>query len=288
MARTAYVNGQYQPYGEAGVHIDDRGYQFADGVYEVIAVIGGLMLDEIPHLDRLDRSLAELSIEAPMSRPALRHVLRETLRRNRLSAGILYLQITRGVAKRDHPFPKHAIPSMVVTARRFKGASDAIVNAGISVITTRDVRWQRCDIKSISLLPNILAKQAARSQGAYEAWMVDDHDHVTEGASTNAWIVSRQGELITRPADHAILNGVTRLKVLAVAQKLGLTIVERPFSVEEAKQAKEAFLTSTTSHVMPVVGIDGQVIGNGHPGEITMALREAYLHHFGLLSGAFR
>lgn len=288
MARTAYVNGQYQPYGEAGVHIDDRGYQFADGVYEVIAVIGGLMLDEIPHLDRLDRSLAELSIEAPMSRPALRHVLRETLRRNRLSAGILYLQITRGVAKRDHPFPKHAIPSMVVTARRFKGASDAIVNAGISVITTRDVRWQRCDIKSISLLPNILAKQAARSQGAYEAWMVDDHDHVTEGASTNAWIVSRQGELITRPADHAILNGVTRLKVLAVAQRLGLTIVERPFSVEEAKQAKEAFLTSTTSHVMPVVGIDGQVIGNGHPGEITMALREAYLHHFGLLSGAFR
>jgi D-alanine transaminase len=288
MARTAYVNGQYQPYGEAGVHIDDRGYQFADGVYEVIAVIGGLMLDEIPHLDRLDRSLAELSIEAPMSRPALRHVLRETLRRNRLSAGILYLQITRGVAKRDHPFPKHAIPSMVVTARRFKGASDANVNAGVSVITTRDLRWQRCDIKSIALLPNILAKQAARSQGAYEAWMVDDHDHVTEGASTNAWIVSRQGELITRPADHAILNGVTRLKVLAVAQRLGLTIVERPFTVEEAKQAKEAFLTSTTSHVMPVVGIDGQVIGNGHPGEMTMALREAYLHHFGLLSGAFR
>jgi D-alanine transaminase len=288
MARFAYVNGQYQPYGDAAVHIDDRGYQFADGVYEVIAVIGGRLLDEIPHLDRLDRSLAALSILPPLSRPALRHILRETLRRNRITAGILYLQITRGVAKRDHPFPKDAVPALVVTARRFKGASESIVSAGVAVVTTQDLRWHRCDIKSISLLPNVLAKQGARAQGAFEAWMVDRQGHVTEGASTNAWIISKQGELITRSADHAILNGVTRLAVLAAAKRLGLTIVERPFTVSEAQQAKEAFLTSTTSHVLPVVRIDQHPIGNGHPGELSLALRQAYLHQHGLLSGAFR
>lgn len=288
MARIAYVNGRYENYAEAGVHIDDRGYQFADGVYEVIAVIGGQLLDEVPHLDRLDRSLRELQISAPMSRPALRHVLRETLRRNGVRGGILYLQITRGVAPRDHGFPKHAVPSLVVTARRIKGAPDSVVESGIGVMTMRDIRWERCDIKSTALLPNVLAKQEARRQGAYEAWLVTEQGEVTEGASTNGWIISKQGVLITHPANYAILNGVTRLGVIDEARRRGLKVEERPFSVAEAKQAKEAFLTSTTSHLLPIVTIDGQPVGNGHPGEITLALRQAYLQRFGLSSGAFR
>jgi len=288
MSRVAYVNGRYEVYGEAGVHIDDRGYQFADGVYEVIAVIGGKLLDEGPHLDRLERSLRELRIPAPMRRDALKVVLRETLRQNRIKSGIVYIQISRGVAPRDHGFPKNAAPSLVVTARRIKGASAAAVADGIGVITLPDIRWRRADIKSTSLLPNILAKQAAREAKAYEAWQVDDQGFVTEGASTNAWIVTKNGELVTHPANQAILNGITRLGVLEAARRQGLKIVERPFTVDEAKNAKEAFISSTTSHVLPVVSIDGHSVGNGHPGEITLALRQGYLANLGLTSGAFR
>jgi D-alanine transaminase len=288
MSRVAYVNGRYEVYGEAGVHIDDRGYQFADGVYEVIAVIEGRLLDEEPHLDRLERSLRELKIAMPMSRAALKVVLRETIRQNRVSGGIVYVQISRGVAMRDHGFPKNTPPSMVVTARRIKGPSAAAINDGIKVITTKDIRWERADIKSTSLLPNVLAKQEARDKKAYEAWLVDDKGCVTEGSSTNAWIVTKDGELVTHPVDHGILNGVTRLGVLAAARKRGLKIVERAFTVEEALKAKEAFLTSTTSHVLAVVSIDGKPIGNGHPGETTLALRKGYLEAFGLASGEFR
>jgi D-alanine transaminase len=277
MSRIAYVNGRYQAYGQAGVHIDDRGYQFADGVYEVMAVVDGRLPDEILHLSRLDRSLAELAIALPMSRPALRHVVRETIRRNRLRSGIVYLQITRGVARRDHPFPPHAIPSLVVTARRLKGPPASVREAGVAVITLPDIRWKRRDIKSISLLPNVLAKQAAREQQAYEAWLVNEQGTITEGSSTNAWIVSRDGWLITHPADHDILGGITRTRVLTAARQLGVVVQERPFTRDEALAAKEAFLTSTTSHVLPVVSIDGKPIGNGHPGEITLALLAHYL-----------
>jgi D-alanine transaminase len=287
MSRVAYVNGQYVVHAQAGVHIEDRGYQFADGVYEVIAVIGGRFLDEEAHHDRLERSLRELRIAPPMRRRALSHVLRETVRQNRIRSGIVYIQITRGVARRDHPFPADVSSSLVVTARRIKGPSPAAVEQGIAVITTPDIRWQRRDIKSISLLPNVLAKQAARESKAYEAWLVGEDGLVHEGSSTNAWIVTKQGVLVTHPAGSEILNGITRLGILDAARRQGMTIEERPFTVAEAKAAKEAFLSSTTCHVLPVVSIDGQPVGNGHPGEATRALLTGYLAGFGLSSGSF-
>ena len=287
MSRVAYVNGRYVPHAKAAVHIDDRGYQFADGVYEVIALIKGKFLDEVGHLDRLERSLRELRIAAPMGRRALSHVLRETVRRNGIASGIVYVQITRGVARRDHPFPPETAPSIVVTARRIKGPSPKAVEEGIGVITQKDIRWERRDIKSISLLPNVLAKQEARENNAYEAWLIGEGGVVNEGSSTNAWIVTKDNILVTHPADHSVLNGITRLGVLAAAKKIGVRIEERSFSVEEAHAAKEAFLTSTTSHLLSVVTIDGKPVGNGHPGEVTIKLRQAYFAHFGLKDGSF-
>jgi D-alanine transaminase len=276
MSRIAYVNGRYVPHREAAVHIEDRGYQFADGVYEVTAVRGGRLVDEERHLKRLDRSLGELKIARPMSHAALKFVCREVVRRNGVRDGIVYLQVTRGVAPRDHPFPKDAAPSIVVTSRRAKGAPQKSVEEGVGVISIPDQRWARCDIKSISLLPNILGKQQAREAGAYEAWQIDRDGNVTEGTSTNAWIVTGKGEVVTRRADSTILNGVTRRAILEIIAVQGLTFVERPFSLAEAKEAREAFLTSTTSFVLPVVRIDGEPVGDGRPGELTKALRAAY------------
>ncbi len=279
MSRIAYVNGRYLPHAEASVHIEDRGYQFADGVYEVVAVQDGRLIDEVLHLARLDRSLAELRIAAPMSRRAVSFVLREVIRRNRVRDGIVYLQATRGVAPRDHPFPADIRTSLVVTARRARAANPKTVGDGVSVITIPDIRWARCDIKSIALLPNVLGKQRAREAGAYEAWQVDRDGMVTEGTSTNAWIVTNAGELVTRQASSAILNGCTRLTLLDIAKRVGLTFAERPFSVEEAKAAREAFLTSTTSPVLPIVRIDETTIGDGRPGPLGRKLRELYAAH---------
>jgi D-alanine transaminase len=287
MSRVAYVNGQYVLHAEAAISIDDRGYQFADGVYEVIALIKGKFLDEEGHLDRLERSLRELRIAAPMTRRALSHVLRETVRQNRITSGIVYVQITRGVARRDHPFPADTLPSIVVTARRIKGPSDQALEQGVGVITVKDIRWERRDIKSISLLPNILAKQEARENNAYEAWLIGEGGVVHEGSSTNAWIVTKDGVLVTHPADNAVLNGITRLGVQAAARKAGVKVEERAFTLDEAKAAKEAFLTSTTSHLLSVVSIDGKPVGNGHPGEVTIKLRAAYFAHLGLKDGSF-
>jgi D-alanine transaminase len=277
MSRVAYVNGQYLPHSEAGVHVEDRGYQFGDGVYEVIGIVGGKLVDEIPHLDRLQRSLAELAIAQPMSRPALRLVMREVIRKNGIADGIIYLQITRGVARRDHPFPVGVAPSLVMTARRTRPTPAATVAKGVGIITIPDIRWQRCDIKSIGLLPNILGKQTARQAGAYEAWMIDGQGMVTEGTSTNAWIVTPDGVLVTRHTGNAILNGITRLAVLGAAKAAGVRLDERAFSISEAKAAREAFLTSTTSLVLPVVSIDGQKVADGMPGPVTQALRAAYV-----------
>jgi D-alanine transaminase len=279
MSRIAYVNGRYVPHGAAAIHIEDRGYQFADGVYEVIAVQGGKLVDEMPHLARLERSLAELRIAPPMSRRALGLVMREVVRRNGVRNGILYLQATRGVARRDHPFPVESDTALVMTSRRSRPPSRKAIEEGIAVITIPDIRWARCDIKSVSLLPNILGKQQARESGAYEAWQVDRDGMVTEGTSTNAWIVTPAGELVTRQTDNAILNGVTRLALIEIARHEGLTFVERPFSVAEAKAAREAFLTSTTSLVMPVVRIDDTVIGEGKPGAIGRRLFALYAAH---------
>lgn len=278
MSRIAYVNGRYVPHAQAQVSIEDRGFQFADGVYEVCEVRAGRLVDERRHLARLDRSLSELRIARPMSAPALAVVLRETIRRNRVHDGIVYLQITRGVARRDFPFPSPVTrPTLVVTARSNDLARlEHLADDGIAVVTVPDIRWQRVDIKSVALLPNVLAKQAARDRGAREAWLVDPKGFVTEGASSNAWIVSLDGTLITHPLGRDILPGITRSVVIDAIKAQGLVFEERAFSVEEAYAAREAFVTSASQIVMPVVSIDGRPVGNGAPGLVACALRRDY------------
>jgi D-alanine transaminase len=285
MARYAYVNGRYVSHAAAQVHIEDRGYQFADGVYEVIFIHDGRLVDEGPHLDRLDYSLRALQIPWPMARPALQMVLRELIGRNGVATGTVYLQVTRGVAPRDHKFPTVATPSFVATTKRSKPTPASVLAAGVSVITRPDIRWRRCDIKSVSLLPNVLGKQAAAEAGAFETWLVDDAGGVTEGTSTNAWIVTRDGRLVTRDLSATILAGITRLALLQLVRSQGISFEERPFSVAEAKAAAEAFLTSTTSLVLPVTRIDGQAIGDGKPGRLTTTLRGLYLRHVAEASG---
>jgi D-alanine transaminase len=279
MSRIAYVNGRYVPHRSASVHVEDRGYQFADGVYEVIAVADGRLVDAAPHLDRLERSQRELRIAPPMARKPLEQVMREVIRRNGVENGIIYIQMTRGVAPRDHAFPSRSETQVVMTARRARPQPAKVAEEGVKAITLPDIRWQRCDIKSVSLLPNILAKQQAKEAGAYEAWLVDRNGMVTEGSSTNAWIVTRDGQLVTRSIESAILAGITRGAVLALAREEGLALVERPFSVSEAKAAREAFVTSTSSYVTPVTQIDDQVIANGRPGSLSLKLRERYIRY---------
>ena len=279
MPRLAYVNGRFAPHGQAAVHIEDRGYQFADGVYEVWAVMGGRLSDSAGHFARLERSLGELRIAMPMSIGALRIVLAETARRNGLRDGMLYLQVTRGVAPRDHPFPDPAPPpSIVITTKKTDPAvNEAKAMKGAAVITVPETRWARCDIKTIGLLPNVLAKQAAREAGAVEAWFVDDLGLVTEGGSSNAWIVDAEGRLRTRDIQANILRGVTRLSLLAIAAKDGLTVEQRPFTVAEAKSAREAFITGAGSLVTPVTRIDGAQIGDGAGGPVAKRLRRLYI-----------
>jgi D-alanine transaminase len=278
MSRICYVNGRYVAHRDAAVHVEDRGYQFADGVYEVCQVRGGRLVDEERHLQRLVRSLAELRMLLPMPLGALGVVLRETIRRNRVRDGLVYLQVTRGVARRDFLFPAAATrPSVVVTARNIDEAkAERNAGEGIAVVTVPDNRWERVDIKSVSLLPNVLAKEAARTAGAREAWFVDKDGFVTEGASSNAWIVTRDGKLVTRPADIGILRGVTRGVVLSLIAAQNLAFEERKFSLEEAYGAREAFVTSASQTVMPVVSIDGRPVGNGAPGLVATALRRDF------------
>jgi D-alanine transaminase len=278
MSRIAYVNGRYFPLSDAKVHVEDRGYQFADAVYEVCEVRGGRLIDERRHLDRLERSLDAVRIRMPMSRSALGVILREVVARNRIGHGLVYLQIGRGVARRDAAFPVPAVaPSVVVTARPLNQKRIAAQAAtGIAVVTVPDNRWGRVDIKTVGLLPNVLARQAAIDQGAREAWFVDKAGMVTEGASANAWIVTRDGRLVTRHADQAILRGITRAVLFDAAKRQGVTVEERPFSLEEAYAAQEAFVTSATQTVMPVVRIDGHVIGDGKPGPVTGALQRDF------------
>ncbi len=277
MARYAYVNGRYVDHREASVHIEDRGYQLADGVYEVVGVRDGKLIDEGPHIDRLDRSLRELRIAWPVSRATLGFIIRELMRRNRLRDGLVYMQVTRGVARRDHAFPATPVkPALVLTTKNSKRA-EADPGPGIAIKSQPDIRWERCDIKTVALLPNVLAKQAARESGAYEAWLVDNKGCVTEGASTNAWIVTADGELVTRHTDHGILAGITRQTLKSLANALQLKFVERPFTLVEAKRAREAFITSATSFVTPVVKIDGETVGDGKPGATARRLREEYV-----------
>jgi D-alanine transaminase len=278
MSRIAYVNGRYVRHAEAAVHIEDRGYQFADGVYEVCEVWHGKIVDERRHCDRLERSLRELAIDMPMTRAALSQVMREVLRRNRVRSGFVYLQVTRGVARRDHYFPSpDTPPALVVTARNVAPETgDKAAEKGVGVITVPENRWDRVDIKTVGLLPNVLAKQKAKEAGAKEAWFVDSDGYVTEGGSTNAWIVTKDNTLVTRPAEHGILKGITRQVVLDMIERNGLSFDERPFTVEEAKEAKEAFITAASTLVMPVVRVDDAAIGNGHPGELSRELRRQF------------
>jgi D-alanine transaminase len=281
MSRIAYVNGRYMPFRDATVHVEDRGYQFADGVYEVCEVRGGRLIDERRHIERLQRSLGELRIGMPMSLRALGIVLREVVARNRIDYGLVYLQITRGVARRDFAFPSPPVaPAVVVTARSLNlPRSDALATKGIAVVSMPDNRWGRVDIKTVGLLPNALARQAAIDRGAREAWFVDKDGLVTEGASANAWIVTPSGALVTRHADHAILRGITRTVVLDVVKAQNLAVEERAFTLAEAYAAREAFVTSATQIAMPVVSVDGHTIGDGKPGPVVAALRREF-HRF--------
>jgi D-alanine transaminase len=275
MSRIAYVNGRYLPHARAAVHIEDRGYQLADGIYEVCEVRDGHLVDEDPHLARLARSLSEVRIAYPIEPAALRVVLREIVRRNRVVDGLVYVQVTRGVAPRDHAFPKHAVrPSLVVTAKSISlDARDARAAKGVTVVTVPETRWARVDIKTIGLLPNVLAKQQAHEAGAFEAWFVDRDGFVTEGSSSNAWIVTKKGAVVTRPADTAILRGVTRMALVDVLKREGLRFEERPFTLAEALRAREAFLTSATTAATPIVAIDGKAVGDGRAGQVALALR---------------
>ena len=281
MSRIVYVNGRYVPHRAAMVHVEDRGYQFSDGVYEVCEVRGGRMVDQRLHLQRLQRSLGELRIRPPMPLAALDIVMRETIRRNRVRNGIVYLQVTRGVARRDHAFPPPATPpGIVITARNTDLlGSEKLAAAGIAVITVPDDRWARPDIKTISLMPNVLAKQAAREQGAREAWFVDAQGCVTEGSSTNAWIVTGDNKVVTRPADRSILRGITRTVLIEAIRAQGLEFEERPFRLEEVFRACEAFVTAASQIVMPVVRVDGRPIGDGLPGPIAQMLRRVFHKH---------
>lgn len=276
MPRYAYVDGRYVPHDRATTHIEDRGYQFADGVYEVMPIQYGRILDERQHLDRLDRSLSELSIAWPMARRALSQVMRKLVEYNRVTEGIIYLQVTRGVAPRDFKFPKGAQPTLVMTTTRKSLAAPKAMRDGVSVVTTRDLRWKRRDIKSVALLPAVLAKQTAVEAGAFEAWQVDDDGYVTEGSSSNAWIVSQDGTIVTRPSGPDILTGCTRQSLIRLAERHGIPVAERAFTVDEAYAAREAFLSSASTYLLPITSIDGQAVGTGKPGPVVTRLRESY------------
>lgn len=278
MTRVIYVDGQYQPYDQASVHCEDRGFQFGDAIYEVIEVRDGKLVDETRHMQRLDRSLGELQMAKPMSASAWAHVMRETIRRNRVRNGIVYLQVSRGTAQRDFLFPEvGTAPTVVCLARPTnRDANEARAANGIAVVSQADPRWNRCDIKTVMLLPASLAKQSAKAQGAGEVWFTDEEGYVTEGGSSNAWIVTADGELVTTPASNAILRGVTRMTAMDVAAEHQLKVVERRFTIAEAKAAKEAFITSASNLVTPVTAVDGESIGDGTAGTIAMRLRAAF------------
>lgn len=277
MSRIAYVNGSYVRHALATIHVEDRGNQFADAVYEVIAIASGHLIDCDRHLDRLDRSLEALSIDWPCSRASLRCVLHEVIRRNRITVGTVYLQVSRGEAPRNHAFPSPAVrPGLFVTANRKAPPREDLLERGVTVVTMPELRWGRPDIKTTGLLPNVLAKQKAVEQGAFEAWFVKPDGEITEGTSTNAWIVTEGNRLITRPLGYDIIAGITRQAVIECAHGANLQVIERAFSIDEAKSASEAFITSTTSFVLPVVAIDGTKIGKGKPGPVASRLNDDY------------
>lgn len=279
MPRYAYVNGRYLPHAAAAVHVEDRGFQFADGVYEVVMIDRSRFVDMIGHMNRLERSLNELQIASPMSRRALELVMERLRRRNGVQDGSLYIQVTRGVAPRDFKFPTRARPTLVMTTKGPVAGMENKISTGVAAVTVPDLRWKRRDIKTVALLPQALAKQQAYEKGGYEAWMVDDDGTITEGSSSTAWIVTQDGKLVTRKATYRILNGVTRQSLIALAAEAGIPFEERAFTPEEAYQAREAFVSSASAAVMPITSLDGNPIGNGAPGLLGEKLRDAYLNY---------
>ncbi len=278
MSRIAYVNGAYTPLTQASVSILDRGFQFADSIYEVWAVRDGRLFDAVEHLARLKRSLGELQIREPMSETALMLVVHEVMRRNRVRFGIVYLQISRGAAPRDQVFPANVNPTLVITAKSLdRGAIETRMETGVSVVSVPETRWARRDIKTVNLLPNVLARQHAKEAGAFEAWFVDGDGFVTEGASSTAWIVDREGRLRTRGLSNDLLHGVTRAVLLRIARDRQMAVSETPFTVADVKTAREAFISAASNPGVPVVAIDGATIGDGRPGPVAKALRAAYL-----------
>ena len=284
--RVAYVNCRYLPHRHAGVHIEDRSLQLGDGIYEVAAIMSGRLVDEEEHLDRLERSLREIGMAMQMGRPALKLVMREMVARNRVSNGLLYMQVSRGAVRRDHPIPDNPPrPTLIMTVRaQDPAAGEKKRIEGIAVITRPDQRWARRDIKTVQLLPNLLAKTEARKAGAYEAWLVDSDGFVTEGASTNAWIVDSQNQVVTRQLSNDILPGVTRRVILEAAEAAGLPVIERKFSVAEALTAREAFLSSASGAAIPVVKIDDTIIADGKPGPLTRRIHKLYAQKAGIES----
>jgi D-alanine transaminase len=287
MSRIAYVNGRYVPQPDAAVNIEDRGYQFGDGIYEVVHLYDGRFIDEDLHLARLERSLREIQLPMPMLRASLRLVLREVARRNRVTEGLLYMQVTRGVARRDHAFPNKPIPpALVVTVKRIAPYPTNVDRWGAAAITMPDLRWARCDIKTVNLLPNCLARQAAREKGAIEAVLFDEATGmVTEGAATSFWIVDEAGTIRTRPLSDSILPGCTRAALMAELQEAGIAFEERAFSMEELRRAREAFITSATSFVKPITKIDGAPVGDGEVGPVVRKLFDIFARH---VKGAMR
>ena len=278
MARWAYVNGRYLPHARAAVHVEDRGYQLADGVYEVVTVLEGRFADMDGHMDRLGRSLDALQIPWPVDRRVLERIVHELARRNGIRNGGVYMQVSRGVAPRDFRFPSPRPSALVVTTRRVqRWTQPGQLENGVPVITIPDIRWGRRDIKTTGLLAQVLGKQRAAEAGAFEAWMVDPDGTVTEGCSSNAWIVTPEGTLVTREPSPKILNGITRLTLLRLACEAGLPVEERPFTVEEAHAAREAFVSSAGTFALPVTRIDGRSVGTGKPGPVALTLRRTYI-----------
>lgn len=282
MSREAFVNGEYTEYINSKVHIEDRGYQFADGVYEVFAVLDSKIVDYEGHIKRLYRSLKELNIASPIQRKSYKFHINEIIKRNIIQDGLVYLQVTRGVASRDFKFPKNSKSAIVIIGKNTPLDNyNNNFNKGIKVKTTKDIRWKRVDIKSLNLLPPVLAKQYAADNGCEEAWLLDDDGYITEGSSSNAWIVKNK-TVITRPVSSSILNGITRSTLIKSLAKVGYKFIERRFNINDIKDADEAFITSATQFVMPVIAVNNIKIGNGNVGEFAKIFKEIYFKYISL------
>ncbi|WP_417798673.1 D-amino-acid transaminase [Terasakiella pusilla] len=277
MSRTVYVNGAYVPEEDAKISVFDRGFLFADGVYEVCSVLQGKLLETEGHVTRLHRSLDELDIAAPCSDEELLGAMEKLVADNGVDEGLVYLQVTRGAADRDFAYPKDAKPSLVMFTQKKNLLNDPVAEKGVAVITLPDLRWARRDIKTVGLLYPCMAKMEAKAKGAQDAWLLDDDGFVTEGTSNNAYIVTADDKIVTRQLSNSILHGITRRSILAIAQELGMVVEERPFTPAEAYAAKEAFTTSASSFAMPVISIDENIIASGKPGEVTKKLRDKYI-----------